>query len=190
MRVSVSKVSFSERLVRLFHRTATGTRLTRNLLTPIGVLVFGLFTVSFVLFGLLLDQMLRLPWPIPTAISRTISIPVIVIGVAITAWSVLHFLKVKGTPVPFNPPPVLVDTGPYRYARNPMLTGVFLMLFGVGFAVGSLSLLFLFTPLYILANLWELRNIEEPELEQRLGEDYVTYRNTTPMFVPKFSRRK
>ena len=34
-------------------------------------------------------------------------------GVIIAGWSVFHFLKVKGTPVPLNPPPKLVDTGPY-----------------------------------------------------------------------------
>ena len=41
--------------------------------------------------------------------------------------------------MPFNPPPKVVKTGPYRYARNPMLTGVFLFLFGVGFGVNSIS---------------------------------------------------
>ena len=179
-----------EHLVELFYRIATGAKRTRDLLTPVGIIVFGLFTASFVLFGLLLDQLLPLHWPIPPTISRMISIPVLAVGIATTAWSVFHFLAAKGTPVPFNPPPVLVDTGPYRYARNPMLTGVFLMLFGIGFAIGSLSIVLLFTPLYILINVWELKNIEEPELEQRLGEDYVAYRTATPMFMPKSLRRE
>jgi len=69
--------------------------------------------------------------------SLLVSIPLMVVGLAITAWSVFHFLKVKGTPVPFNPPPQVVKTGPYRYARNPMLTGVFLFLFGLGFGINS-----------------------------------------------------
>ncbi len=110
-------------------------------------------------------------------------------GLAITAWSVFHFLKARGTPVPFNPPSILVNTGPYRYARNPMLTGVFFMLFGLGFAFESPSLVLAGTPMYILINVWELKNIEEPELEKRLGEDYVLYRSRTPMFVPRFLRR-
>jgi protein-S-isoprenylcysteine O-methyltransferase Ste14 len=66
-----------------------------------------------------------------------------------------------------------------------MLTGVFLFLFGIGFAIKSLSLVVLFTPLYILANAWELKEIEEPELVNRLGEDYVVYRRRTPMFIPR-----
>lgn len=68
---------------------------------------------------------------------------------------------------------MLVDSGPYKYVRNPMVTGIFFILFGIGFGVGSLSLVLVFTPLYMLVHLWELKNIEEPELIKRLGEDYV-----------------
>ena len=74
--------------------------------------------------------------------------------------------------------------------RNPMVTGVFLLLFGIGFAIGSLSLVLIFTPLYILVHLWELKNIEEPELIRRLGEDYLAYRSRTPMFIPKIKKDK
>jgi protein-S-isoprenylcysteine O-methyltransferase Ste14 len=153
-------------------------------------LIFGLFTALFVFFAVLLDGALALRWPIPVTVSELLSIPMMAIGVAITAWSVFHFLKVSGTPVPFNPPPTLVDSGPYRYARNPMLTGVFLLLFGIGFAIKSLSLVVLFTPLYVLANVWELKEIEEPELIRRLGDEYLEYRKRTPMFVPGTRPRK
>ena len=106
-------------------------------------------------------------------------------GIAVTAWSAFHFVKVKGTPVPFNPPPKLVKTGPYRYARNPMLTGVFILLIGIGFFVSSVSLVFFFTPLFVLINVWELKQIEEPELIKRLGNEYIEYKNQTPMFLPR-----
>lgn len=71
-----------------------------------------------------------------------------------------------------------------------MLTGVFLFLFGVGFGVNSVSLVCFFTPLYLLVNLWELKEIEEPELVKRLGDEYVEYRRQTPMFIPGLSRRR
>ena len=178
-----------ERVVDVMYRVATGTKKTRNLLTPIGVLIFGLFTVLFVYLAVFLDGLLALRWPIPTTVSRLISTPLMLIGTAITGWSVFHFLRVQGTPVPFNPPPTLVQSGPYKYARNPMLTGVFLLLFGIGFAIQSPSLVLIFTPLYVLANFWELRKIEEPELIKRLGEDYLMYRKRTPMFIPGISPR-
>ena len=71
-----------------------------------------------------------------------------------------------------------------------MLTGVFFLLFGIGFAINSLSLVVFFTPLYILANLWEIKEIEEPELVKRIGEEYVAYKRRTPMFIPGMRLRK
>jgi len=179
-----------DRWISLLHRAATGSKKTRTLLTPIGVVIFGVFTALFVILAVLLDRLLALTWPVPNVISWLVSIPLMAIGVAATAWSVSHFLRVKGTPVPFNPPPTLVTTGPYRFSRNPMLTGVFLVLFGIGFAIKSLSLVVFFTPLFVLANVWELKEIEEPELVKRLGEDYVAYRQRTPMFIPRMRLRK
>jgi len=179
-----------DRWISLLHRAATGSKKTRTLLTPIGVVIFGVFTALFVILAVLLDRLLALTWPVPNVISWLVSIPLMAIGVAATAWSVSHFLRLKGTPVPFNPPPTLVTTGPYRFSRNPMLTGVFLVLFGIGFAIKSLSLVVFFTPLFVLANVWELKEIEEPELVKRLGEDYVAYRQRTPMFIPRMRLRK
>ena len=69
-------------------------------------------------------------------------------GLLLILWSILHFIKVKGTPVPFNPPPKLVTTGPYSYIRNPMLSGVFIFMLGFGFLFSSISLTFIFTPLF------------------------------------------
>ncbi len=136
-----------DRWVSLLHRVATGTKKTRTLLTPIGVVIFGVFTGLFVILAVLVDRWLFLPWPLPSGLNWIIATPLIAIGVGVTAWSVSHFRKVKGTPVPFNPPPTLVITGPYQFVRNPMLTGVFLLLSGIGFAIKSLSLVVLFTPL-------------------------------------------
>jgi protein-S-isoprenylcysteine O-methyltransferase Ste14 len=178
-----------ERWINLLFRAATGTRKTRTLLTPVGVAVFGVFTALFVLTALLVDRALDLPGLLPESARLPVSMPMMAAGFAVTAWSALHFLKVRGTPVPFNPPPKVVKTGPYRYARNPMLTGVFLFLFGLGVAIDSFSLVCLFTPLYVLINVWELKWIEEPELMKRLGDGYAEYRGRTPMFIPGFRRR-
>ena len=178
-------MAFRKRWINLLHRAATGTKKTRTLLTPIGVMIFGAFTALFVFAAFFVDRLLNLPRLLPEDARLPVSIPMIAVGFTVTAWSGFHFLKVKGTPVPFNPPPKVVNTGPYRYARNPMLTGVFLFLFGIGFIVNSVSLVFFFTPLYVLINVWELKKIEEPELIKRLGDEYIEYRKQTPMFIPR-----
>ncbi len=170
--------------INILHRAATGTKKTRTLLTPVGVMIFGGLTAFFVLAAAFVDRLLGLPGLLPEAARLPVSAPTVTLGIIVTGWSAFHFLKVKGTPVPFNPPPKLVCTGPYRYARNPMLTGVFLFMFGIGFALNSVSLVLVFTPAYILLNVWELKHIEEPELVMRLGNDYIKYRLKTPMFIP------
>jgi len=177
-------MSLREAWINLLYKAATGTRRTRSLLTPVGLIIFGAFTTLFVFAALAADRLLGLPGLLPEGARLPVSMPLLAIGIAVTAWSAFHFLKVKGTPVPLNPPPQLVDTGPYQYARNPMLTGVFLFLFGIGFGLNSVSLVCFFTPLYVLVNIWELKKIEEPELVRRLGEEYVEYRGRTPMFFP------
>jgi len=180
---------FRERWIDLLHQAATGTRRTRTLLTPIGVTIFGAFTALFVAAAIQVDRLLSLPGLLPEGARLPVSIPLMAVGVALTAWSGFHFLRVKGTPVPFNPPPTVVKTGPYHYSRNPMLTGVFVFLFGAGFGVGSFSLVIFFTPLFVLINVWELKEIEEPELVKRFGDEFIEYRRRTPMFFPGFGRR-
>lgn len=182
-------MEFRKHCVNIFHRAATGTKKTRLALTPIGLTIFGVFTALFVLAAIFVDRLLGLPGLLPSGARLPVALPLMAAGVFITAWSALQFIKVKGTPVPFNPPPQVVRTGPYRFVRNPMLTGVFLLLFGIGFAVNSFSLVLFFTPLYVLLNMWELINIEEPELIKRLGDEYIKYRKQTPMFVPGYRPR-
>ncbi len=176
----------------MLHTVATGTRKTRTLLTPVGLLIFGLFTFSFVGAAHVVNVFFQLPGLFPESLRRPLSVSLITVGIALIGWSAFCFLRVRGTPVPFNPPPELVISGPYRLTRNPMLSGVFLLLFGIGAALNSFSLVLFFTPAYILLNVWELKRIEEPELEKRLGEDYRRYKNETPMFIPgmKFRRSR
>lgn len=181
----------SEKIIDLFYRTATGGKHLKMLLTPIGGLVFVCFVLFLVLLALYIDQLLSLPEFLPNVFHFILSLPLLIIGVCLTGWSLVHFFRVKGTPVPFNPPPKLVKSGPYAFVRNPMLSGVFFLLFGLGFALESLTLVLVFTPLIILFNAVELKLVEEPELEKRLGEEYLEYKKETPMFFPwKKNRRK
>jgi protein-S-isoprenylcysteine O-methyltransferase Ste14 len=136
-----------------------------------------------------LDRLFGLTDIFPGQFNIILSLPFFSLALFLIGWSVQNFLKVKGTPVPFNPPPQLVTSGPYAYTRNPMLTGVFALLFGFGIFFGSISLLFVFTPFFIFVNFWELKAIEEPELVKRLGQEYIEYRKTTPMFFPSFSSK-
>ncbi len=179
-------MNLSKKWIDTIYTIATGSRKIRNFFTPIGALFYALLIVVFIVAALHIDRWIGLAGIFPQPLNIILSLPVFALALFLMGWSVQNFLKVKGTPVPFNPPPVLVTTGPYAYIRNPMLTGIFFLLFGFGVFFGSVSLLIVFTPLFILINYWELRSIEEPELEKRLGEAYIAYRKRTPMFFPDF----
>lgn len=188
--MDIMSVYLRTKWVDFLYKIATGSKKVRNLLTPLGAIFFASFITLFVLLALQLDRSLTLPRLFPGPFNLILSLPILFPGLSLIGWSVLHFLKVKGTPVPFNPPPRLVADGPYAHARNPMLSGVFISLFGFGILIGSFSFTFIFTPLFVALNVWELKAIEEPELAKRLGEEYLEYKNKTPMFIPNFKRRR
>lgn len=179
-----------EQWISFLNKLATGPRKTRALLTPIGILFFLVFTALYVFSGIVADRLLDLPDFLPESTSLALAISNILTGSIVTVWSALHFIRANGTPVPVNPPSKLVKTGPYRYVRNPMITGIFLILFGIGFGLNSVSLVFVFAPLYVMTNVWEIKRIEEPELIRRLHDEYLEYRQQTPMFLPGWKVRK
>lgn len=182
-------MSLRDKMVETMYKAATSSRKVRNLLTPVGASIFLALTALFVIVSLEVDKFIGFPKLLASSLSLVISGPILALGLFLYLWSVVHFIKARGTPVPFNPPPKLVTTGPYAYLRNPILTGIFIFLLGLGILLRSISLIFIFTPLYVLLNVWSLKAIEEPELEKRLGEEYIEYRRKVPMFVPRWKGR-
>ncbi len=106
-------------------------------------------------------------------------------GLVLAAWTVRLFLsKGEGTPAPWDPPRKLVVRGPYRHVRNPMITGVLVMLLAeaVWFRSGLLAA---WMALFFLANAVYFRLSEETGLERRFGEDYRLYKAQVPRWIPR-----
>jgi protein-S-isoprenylcysteine O-methyltransferase Ste14 len=180
----------SKFLIRIFNRSVTGSSRTRIVLTTVGPVFFLSLIILLVAASVYMDHKLGLPGFLPFFLRIPAAVILTGSGFTLVVWSVSRFFLSRGTPVPFNPPPSLVNDGPYAWSRNPMLTGVFLILFGIGTLLDSVSLTFILTPLFILVMIWELKTVEEPELVKRLGEDYVRYRERVPMFFPRIRRRE
>ena len=173
-----------DRIIDFIYRKATMREKHHGLLTFLLGLLFSGAVLFIIFLSLVSDTLLSLnAWP-PSPANIVLSIPLLTAGIWLWLWSVLTFFKSKGTPVPLSPPPKLVDTGPYAYSRNPMLSGLFLMLFGIGFLFQLLSLVIIYTPLFMVIAFLEFKMIEEPELEKRIGASYVEYRKKVPIFFP------
>ena len=106
-------------------------------------------------------------------------------GFALFAWCVTLLARVgRGTLAPWDPTRSMVAVGPYRLVRNPMITGVALMLFGEAAFWGSkrigvwaVSFVF-FNHLYFILS-------EEPGLERRFGSAYRQYKARAPRWLPR-----
>jgi protein-S-isoprenylcysteine O-methyltransferase Ste14 len=122
-------------------------------------------------------------------IGRTLGAALIVAGVSLVAWCVVLFARVgRGTLAPWDPTKQLVAVGPYRYTRNPMITGVATTLVGEATFTGS-SLLALWAMAFIVINHVYFLTSEEPGLESRFGRSYRDYKASVPRWIPNWRRR-
>lgn len=107
------------------------------------------------------------------------------IGLALSSWSVALFMKAgEGTPAPWEPPKKLVIRGPYRYVRNPMITGVLLMLSAEAMLFHS-WLTAIWMLIFFVGNAVYFPLSEEKRLEKRFGEDYWVYKAHVPRWIPR-----
>jgi len=95
-------------------------------------------------------------------------------------------LEGLGTPAPVAPPKKLVVTGLYRYVRNPIYIAVVAVIFGQALVFGELRLLWYGALLWLFFHLWVLM-LEEPELKQTFGAEYVSFRTNVPRWIPRLT---
>jgi protein-S-isoprenylcysteine O-methyltransferase Ste14 len=104
------------------------------------------------------------------------------LGIIMAAISAGMF-KRAGTGIePFDEATTLVTIGFYRFTRNPMYMGMFLMLLGVAFLMGGIGAL-LPLPLFVLI----IRNNfvlgEERFLEAAFGQHYLDYKSEVRRWI-------
>jgi protein-S-isoprenylcysteine O-methyltransferase Ste14 len=106
-------------------------------------------------------------------------------GFALFAWCLSLFVRVgQGTLAPWDPTRRLVAVGPYRYMRNPMITGVLTMLVGEALFLGSRAIA-IWAATFLVINQVYFLLIEEPGLEGRFGAAYLEYKSAVPRWIPK-----
>jgi protein-S-isoprenylcysteine O-methyltransferase Ste14 len=116
---------------------------------------------------------------------RTAGVALFLVGFALFAWCVALFARVgRGTLAPWDPTRALVAVGPYRYVRNPMISGVAAMLAGQALCWGS-WLVAAWAALFVLVNHVYFVAVEEPGLAQRFGDGYRAYRARVPRWLPR-----
>ena len=111
----------------------------------------------------------------------------IAIGAVLFAASLSRFASEgEGTLAPWDPPRRLVVRGPYRWVRNPMISGVVFVLFGEAAVLASRPHA-VWALTFLAANAIYIPLLEEPMLEERFGAPYAEYRRHVPRFVPRLT---
>ncbi len=114
-----------------------------------------------------------------------IGLPLIALGLLLVLSTIRLFATIgRGTLAPWDPTTRLVVRGPYRYVRNPMISGVLFVLLGEAALFGSLALLLWFG-LVLMVNAVYMPLVEEPGLKRRFGEEYERYRAHVPRWIPR-----
>jgi protein-S-isoprenylcysteine O-methyltransferase Ste14 len=178
-----------ERIINLIYKRATGAKRIRMILTPLFGSIFFCIVLLLIVTSFYFDRFFGLPEFISKPLEIALSLPFLTAGSFLWLWSAGKFFKTKGTPVPINPPPKLVTDGLYAYSRNPMMTGLFMVMAGIGIFFGSITLTFIMTPLFVFMSILEFKYIEEPELQKRFGNVYTEYKEKTPIIIPRIRRK-
>ncbi|HLX19505.1 MAG TPA: isoprenylcysteine carboxylmethyltransferase family protein [Gaiellaceae bacterium] len=102
-------------------------------------------------------------------------------GLLFAIWARVTIGRNWGTPMTEKVDPELVTTGPYRFVRHPIYTGIILA--GIGTAVG-LSW-FLLVP-FAIADAYFIYSatVEERYLAKEFPDTYPAYKRSTKMLVP------
>lgn len=118
---------------------------------------------------------------------RGVGAGVLLLGLGLFVWCVALFARVgQGTLAPWDPTKNMVAVGPYQYVRNPMISGVALILIGEALFWGSVAA-GVWAGAFILINHLYFLLSEEPGLEKRFGEGYRQYKANVPRWIPRLT---
>lgn len=104
------------------------------------------------------------------------------VGVAVVLWAAGLFHKHDTNIKPFEESSKLVSTGPYRYTRNPMYTGMVFVLTGYAIKLGSLTPFFV-VPIFIVFITRRFIVYEEKMLEAKFGDEYRSYKQRVSRWI-------
>ncbi|MHA2601127.1 MAG: methyltransferase family protein [Candidatus Thorarchaeota archaeon SMTZ1-83] len=162
------------------HRTPPPIRL----MVPVIIILFSVISVVII-------YLVGLPWilPIPFLWSTGTGLAVLAIGfpiMIITLRSLSTHRAFGDELYRSEEESKLVTTGPYAYTRNPLYLSSTILFIGWTLLLRFTFLLIatlLFLPLFIRAAKWE-----EEELTERFGEEYLSYKERVPFFLPRLRR--
>jgi protein-S-isoprenylcysteine O-methyltransferase Ste14 len=123
-----------------------------------------------ILFHYLIPVMIVIPKPY-----SYLGVALMLLGFVLMAWAAMLFRKVGTNFQLHGGGSVLITSGPFRLSRNPMYLGMLIWLIGLAILLGSL-ITFLFPALFFLLANFLLIPLEEKDIEQKAGKEFIEYK--------------
>jgi protein-S-isoprenylcysteine O-methyltransferase Ste14 len=117
-----------------------------------------------------------------TDLSRAIAAVVCVCGLCVAIWARRTLAGNWNSTVTFKQAHELVKTGPYRFVRHPIYTGILLMCLGTAMKAGQLHCWL--GALLIGVGFWIKLRQEETLLLRHFPDEYPAYRKRVKALVP------
>jgi protein-S-isoprenylcysteine O-methyltransferase Ste14 len=102
-------------------------------------------------------------------------------GLGLAVWARIHLGRNWGMPMTRRVEPELVTSGPYRFVRHPIYSGLLLGLIGTALATDLLGLI---VAVVLTAYFYYSASVEERDLIAMFPKSYPAYRTATKMLIP------
>ena len=174
-------------------RLRCALRLEMLVLFPIYGLALIPFASLLAWLGCRLDRKVGLPPVLPEPWNLGAMALLLFLGGLLLVWSYSYLiLEGEGGPVPpFSAKTRrLVMTGPYAVVRHPSILAKLLGVVGLGCGFNSWSFLFGIIPMLLAWSILWNGSRQDGDLVRVFGQEYLDYRNRTPMLVPRLRGRR
>jgi protein-S-isoprenylcysteine O-methyltransferase Ste14 len=138
-----------------------------------GVSAVGVFVIAGVLRGGALA--------VHSVILEAIGALLFAGGIALAVWARLHLGRNWGMPMTQRAEPELVTSGPYRFVRHPIYTGLLTAMLGTALVDNLLGLIVVAV---MVPYFYYCGTVEERNLTATLPAAYPDYRSRTKMLIP------
>jgi protein-S-isoprenylcysteine O-methyltransferase Ste14 len=112
-------------------------------------------------------------------------VTVTVVGIAFAIWARWHLGENWSATVTLKEGHELISSGPYRYIRHPIYSGMLVAFVGTALALGEYRALI--SVGIVLVAFYTKAKKEERFLTQEFGEKFREHSRRTGMFLPKFT---
>jgi len=143
----------------------------------------SIFVLAFVLFRFLNDHNYSFQNRLTTSnkLVLTIGLIIFLLGLLLAIWARLCLGKNWGMPMTQKQDPELVTSGPYRYVRHPIYSGILLATLGSAVASSIFWLtIFAISGIYFVYS----AVIEEKLMVKQFPKTYPLYKTKTKMLIP------